>query len=331
MKQSELLKSIYRLTDNQKERLFKDIRDYLRLNDDIKQERPKKCPVCLKESKMIKKDKQCNKQRYLCKECNHVFVYDSHTITANMKISSDVFYQIVLDTLNIVPINKTAARLDLPIKTVFYNRHKFLTYLNEYLNNEDNNVLSGTIEIDETYVLESQKGIRNINRKARHRGEPSKYRGLSHEQLCIVTTTDRNGHEINSYVGNGKPTTNSINQSVKDKITNKSVLYTDGAFCYDQLASISGSSLVQLYDHNMYNKVEHLNTVNYIHSLIKNTLRKYRGVSSKYIQRYLSLFIFLRRYEDMDDNEKMPLLIRDMKFYHFNITYNSLKTSYISV
>ena len=330
MKQSELLKSISKLTQNQKNHLFKDIRDYLRLNNDIKQEKPSVCPVCHKRSKMIKKDKQYGKQRYKCKNCNHVFVYDSHTITANMKISNDVFYQIVIDTLNIVPISKTAARLDLPVKTVFFNRHKFLTYLNDYLNKEDIK-LSGTIEIDETYVLESQKGSKSLNnRKARHRGEPSKYRGLSHEQLCIVTTTDRNGHEINSYVGNGKPTTNSINQSLADKITNKSILYTDGAFCYDQLANNSESSLVQLYDHQMYNQVEHLNTVNYIHSLIKRTIRQYRGVSSKYIQRYLSLFIFLRRYEDMDDNEKMPLLIKDMKFYPFNITYRSLKTSYLS-
>ena len=126
MKQSELLKSISCLSDYQKSELFKDIRDYLRINDDLKQERPEVCPVCLKWSEIIKKDKQCNKQRYKCKNCNHVFVYDSHTITANMKISNDVFYQIVIDTLNIVPISKTAARLDLPVKTVSLTDISFL-------------------------------------------------------------------------------------------------------------------------------------------------------------------------------------------------------------
>ena len=45
--------------------------------------------------------------------------------------------------------------------------------------------------------LKAKKGAgRNIQRKARKRGGPSSYRGLSHEQVCIVTTTDRNGHEI---------------------------------------------------------------------------------------------------------------------------------------
>ena len=35
--------------------------------------------------------------------------------------------------------------------------------------------LSGTIEIDETFELESQKGCRKIQRKARKRGGPSYY------------------------------------------------------------------------------------------------------------------------------------------------------------
>ena len=119
MKQSELLKSISKLSEYQKSHIFKDIRNYLTINEDLKQEKPLRCPVCNLESKMIKKGKQCNKQRYMCKNCNHVFVYDSHTLTANMKISNDVFYEIVLDTLNTIAINKTAARLDLPVKTVF--------------------------------------------------------------------------------------------------------------------------------------------------------------------------------------------------------------------
>ena len=53
--------------------------------------------------------------------------------------------------------------------------HKFLTLLEHYLKEEDQ-ILSGTIEFDETYLLESQKGKKTENRKARHRGEPSSLR-----------------------------------------------------------------------------------------------------------------------------------------------------------
>ena len=106
--------------------------------------------------------------------------------------------------------------------------------------------LSGTIEIDETFELESQKGCRKIQRKARKRGGPSSYRGLFHEQVCIVTTTDRNGHEIFKAVGYGKPTKNSILENFLKNLDPKSIFYSDGAFCYDELAKKANCSLVQL-------------------------------------------------------------------------------------
>lgn len=53
-----------------------------------------------------------------------------------------------------VPIRKTAERFDVSIQYVFNNRHKFLSLLEEILGNEKE-LMSGTIEDDETYVLES--------------------------------------------------------------------------------------------------------------------------------------------------------------------------------
>ena len=151
---------------------------------------------------MIKKGYVRGKQRYLCmdRECYHKFTYDSHMITSFLKIDVDEFIEICIDTLTMVPIHKTAALLNRSIKCVFQNRHKFLSMLEKYLESEKIQ-LSGTIECDETYVLESSKGSSLKRRKARHRGEPSKFRGISHEQICIVTTTDRNAHEIFLAVG----------------------------------------------------------------------------------------------------------------------------------
>ena len=42
--------------------------------------------------------------------------------------------------------------------------------------------LSGTIEIDETFELESQKGCRKIQRKAASEAGAIIYRGLSHDK-----------------------------------------------------------------------------------------------------------------------------------------------------
>lgn len=209
MKQSELLKSIAALTPYQKRKLEIYVIDALNLNEEDRDLKPKRCPYCGKESRMIKKGFKNGKQRYMCKDCSHIFTYNSHTITMYSKIERSMFKKIVLDTLSFVSVKKTAADLDLSVPCIFENRHKILCAL-EVLLDSENMKLSGTIEIDETFELESQKGCRKIQRKARKRGGPSSYRGLSHEQVCIVTTTDRNGHEIFKAVGYGKPTKNSI-------------------------------------------------------------------------------------------------------------------------
>ena len=98
-------------------------------------------------------------------------------ITSFLKINVDEFVEICIDTLTMIPIHKTAERLNRSIKCIFLNRHKFLSMLEKYLESEKIQ-LSGTIECDETYVLESSKSSSSKYRKARHRGEPSKFRGI---------------------------------------------------------------------------------------------------------------------------------------------------------
>lgn len=173
--------------------------------------------------------------------------------------------------------------------------------------------------------MESKKGSKDIKRKARKRGEPSNYRGISHEQVCIVTTTDRNGHEIFKAVGYGKPTTDSILENFSKKLAPKSVIYTDRAFCYDQLIEKSGCTRVILPTHEIYNAVEHINTVDCIQSIIKNQLAEFRGVATKYMNRYMSLFVFICRFQEMDDNKFLPIILRKLKTLHFSITRESLK------
>ncbi|TDW06788.1 ISXO2 transposase-like protein [Breznakia blatticola] len=325
MKQSVLLKSIAALTPFQKRMLETKLIDLLKLNEIDKNAKPDVCPCCGKESNMIKKGFCRGKQRYQCKDCKKIFSYNSGLITMYSRLERSMFQQIVFDTISCVPIKETAAKLDLSIQCVFENRHKVLCALEQLLIVDDEK-LSGTIEIDETYELESQKGSRNIKRKARKRGEPSNFRGLSHEQVCIVTTTDRNGHEIFKAVGYGKPTSISILDNFERMLVKKSVIYSDGAFCYNQLAKNEKCELVPLKTHHSYNQVEHINTVNSIHGMIKTQLANYRGVATKYMNRYLSLFVFIRKFLDMDDNEWLPIILRKLKTLHFTITRNALKT-----
>jgi len=53
--------------------------------------------------------------------------------------------------------------------------------------------LRGIVEADETFVLSTRKGERNLDRKARRRGGKASKRGLSHEQVPVLVAADRSG------------------------------------------------------------------------------------------------------------------------------------------
>lgn len=329
MEQSELLQLYAKLTESQKNRIQLLLKDFVLLNDQNAETKPEICPVCNQKYRMIKKGKHTNgKQRYLCKGCGHKFTWDSHTVVSNLKIGKDEFYTICLDTLNGVPIKVTASNLNRSSVCVFENRHKFLVVLEEILD-KSKDIVSGTVEFDETYLLESVKGTSPKNRKARHRGEPSNLRGISHEQVCIVTTTDRNCHEIFKGVGYAKPTSEIIAQTFSERIVNKSSIYTDGTRIYDKLAQDTYCKIAYLPTHECYTKVEHLNTVNSIHSMIKDRIRLYRGIATKYVNRYTALFVFMRKFLDMDDNEKTEITSRALKHFNCSVTRHSLRMSHL--
>jgi transposase-like protein len=87
-------------------------------------------------------------------------------------------------------VSKAAARCKIAYTTVFRWRHRFLAALN--LDKPQH--LSGIVEADETFILESFKGKRGkLWRAARKRGGKASKRGLSHEQIAVVVARDRSG------------------------------------------------------------------------------------------------------------------------------------------
>ena len=166
---------------------------------------PEVWPICGKKFRFIKKGKQCGKQRYPCFDCKHKYVYDSHTITSCMKISRVKFIGICNDTVRCVPINDTAKRLNRCFPCVFENRHKFLFLLEKTLMRKKNLCL-GLANWMKNISLNHRKELELQTEKLATGDEPSRLRGIFHEQICIVTTTDRNGHEIFITVGRASPT-----------------------------------------------------------------------------------------------------------------------------
>ena len=177
----------------------------------------------MNEPHIIKKGFLGGKQRVLCKDCGRKFVTTRGRLNYNSQQSEEHWSMVILDTLNAVPLLQTAALLDCSVDTVFNMRHKFLILLEQLIYEQDE-VMDGIVEIDETYVPDSTRGIKRTDgRKARKHGESATKRGLSEEKLCIFMGTNRIGSEIAQCVNRAKPSSQEVIEVFGSSIKEKSM------------------------------------------------------------------------------------------------------------
>ena len=72
-------------------------------------------------------------------------------------------------------------------KTAFDWRHKILASLSDV----DKDDFTGVTESDETFFLDSNKGSKVKNRKARKRGGSATKRGINQHHVAVIVTMDR--------------------------------------------------------------------------------------------------------------------------------------------
>jgi len=256
-----------------------------------KDERPSKstCPHCKSEA-VVRNGHKRNKQAYICRKCRKSFVETTKTAMFNSHSGEAVWKQVIKDTVDGVPIDDTADNLGLHHETVFNMRHKILFCLEQ---EEKNNptLLDGICEADETYILENYKGKKlpeNFWRGPRKHGAKAKKPGLSNEYICVCAGVERDGDAISVAVNRSVASKEDINEVFGDRVSEKTVIVTDGAKGYGVLEEAGKCMIVKAGDGNkgLYN----INTVNNYHSFIKEREREARGYATKYLNRYNSLF-----------------------------------------
>ena len=72
----------------------------------------------------------------------------------------------------------------------------------------------------------------------------------------------------------------------------------DGSNSYNELLESKNFTEKVLISQESYDKFNHLNTVNSFHNLIEERMQKYRGVASKYINRYNTFFVMQRKHKE---------------------------------
>lgn len=261
------------------------------------QERPD-CPLCGRPH-VIKYGHIRGKQRFLCHGCGQTFMHTTNTLMAQSHYQQSVWAGFIRDTLHGESLDSSAKKFGFSHQTAFNMRHKVLMAIQNLLE-KDPVILAGVAEFDETFVLDCYKGAPvpdEAGRKARKHGAKAARRGISGEYIAICTGVQRDGGVIAETVNRAKPSGDELSSIFRGHIAENTLVLTDGLRSYNVLESLTGCAVVDV-SHKENKRMFNLNTVNSLHSYIKDTYNHYRGVATKYINRYNALFSVVFRCAD---------------------------------
>lgn len=267
----------------------------LLLVNEESQERPT-CPHC-NGSLVIKYGIKRGKQRYYCRECEKTFVATTNTVMYHSHFGKSTWLEFIKDTIEGRSLDYSAERLGFSHPTAFAMRQKVLMALETARDLEPITFYDIT-ELDETFCLDNYKGSpvpEEAGRGPRKHGAQARRPGISNEYVCICTGVQRNGGPVMALtVNRATPSKEEIKEVFGGHIGAGALLFTDGQKAYQSLRSVAeGCSVVSVKAQK--GRVFHLNTVNGFHSLIKSYYEAYRGVATKYLNRYNALFSMLYR------------------------------------
>lgn len=234
------------------------------------------------------------RQRYLDKTTGQTLSDTDESIVRYTKKSYEQWSDFIKCMLYGLSLRKTAKDIGISTTTAFAWRHKVIKALANYQVVIE---LSGEIQMDETYFLLNMKGPwkgKHMPRPSKKKGEPSIYRGVSNEQVCVLVAIDENDQVFTQIIGQGNPLKENILKSVEDKIQKKSHITSDSKSAYADIADQLECTITQIPS-GEYTKDEYsLGVINQYHSKLKTWFRKFRGVSTKHLEGYLMWFRFMK-------------------------------------
>lgn len=314
-----LLKHIDKLPHTEKERVFQWVKRYVepsssvsgRLINEMRETRFKEgfeCPHCISEH-VVRFGKYNGRQRYRCKCCSKTFTDTTNTVLYRTR-KGDEWIIFVDCMFKGYSLRKSAEIVGVTWVTLFYWRHKLLNALKQM----DFEQFEGIVEVDETYFLYSQKGQRGITeRKPRKRGGKSKHRGISNEQVCVLVARDRMKATVSKIACMGRIVKTKVDSMIGSKLTSNNVLVTDAWRAYKTYATEKGIEHYRIKSNDgkyVIKGLYHIQNVNGLHSRMKQWIDRFKGVATKYLDNYLSWFLFVdsRSNENTKHNIKEFLL-----------------------
>lgn len=283
-----LMEELEKLTPRQREFLEKHLEkiEQTQAVNTLIESRASTMPTCPKcgHNQIARWGLASGLQRYRCSTCKITFNALTGTPLARLR-HKDKWLEYAQQMTEGKSIRKSAKACDMHRNTSFRWRHRFLALSNKHKATS----LVGIAEADETFFLKSFKGKKQgMTRAPRKRGGKALKRGLSDEQVPVLICRDRNGSTADFILKKADKV--SIGAALKSIMASDAVLCTDGSKALGAAARKIGivhRSINLAAGVRVVAKVYHVQNVNAYDSRLKEWMRRFHGIATRYLANYL--------------------------------------------
>ncbi len=283
-----LLRQLASLTRQQRSQLSDALRPAIGLDKvceaiDSARPAPLCCPSC-GNSRHYRHGIVRGLQRYRCRACSRTFSALSGTPLARLRHRSK-WLDYGRELLDSRSVRAAAKLIGVHRNTSFRWRHRFL----DGIRHDQPERLAGIAEADEMFLLESQKGSRQLERPARKRGGVAHHRGIGYQHDCILVARDRSGLTCSFVTGRAAVTARQLHRHLLPVLDPDILLVTDGHRAYRTFAREAriAHAFVNLRAGERVRGAVHVQNVNAYHQRLRSWLSRFNGVASRYLPNYL--------------------------------------------
>jgi len=258
----------------------------------LRQRRYSDGSTCEKCGRVTKYHRDAGRQSYSCQWCGHHVHPTAGTIFEKTTTPLRLwFYAVFLVAQTRCGIS--AKQLERELGVTYKTAWRMFNKIRAMLQDDTDEPLSGTVEMDETYIGGKRRGTK--------RGRP----GKDSHKTPVFGMAERKGRVFAAVVSDTKRAT--VMPHVQKKVLPETTVYTDEYRVYDRLTK-------QGYQHSRVHHAEeiyvagdvHTNTIEGFWSLLKRGIGGvYHSVSTKHLQGYLNEYTF--RYNHRKDERPMFL------------------------
>ena len=222
--------------------------------------------------------------RFRCKSCGRTFNALTGTPMAHLR-KKERWLDHARAMIEGKSLTKTAKLCGVHPTTAFRWRHRFLRSPAV----DKPRTLSGVVEADETFILESFKGRwSDLPRKARKRGGSARHPGLHQDNVPILVARDRKGATFDAVLA--QVDSAAVGAALAGVVTSSNHLVGDGGRA---IAAFARKAKIPFHAVPAPGKPTpeaphlHINNVNAYHGRLKQWLARFNGVATKNLPNYL--------------------------------------------